>query len=309
MEEHKRYPIKWDELKLYITLAGSDLSIRECEGVDAIIEVEDKGKVDIKFEANELSIKERAGNVGELVLNLPIGKRYSGKCATASGDIELKNILYSGTISSSSGDIKAKGLEGNIEIHSTSGDVDVEDVKLAGLSGSTVSGDFILSGRLALEDDAIIKTVSGDIELELQSSERLAIYSELMSGEVEMEGPYTLEWAESMRNYKTLTLKSVSGSINVKLSEDCKDVYIESRKLAKAFGIGIASKIFDKAIHKTVHKVVDEILNKVVPRMPRGVEITGSKVSSKQEGISQILKMLEQGDVTAEEARKLIDSL
>lgn len=54
-----------------------------------------------------------------------------------------------------------------------------------------------------------------------------------VSGDVDITGPHTREWKEEMKAYKRLELKSVSGSINVKLGEDAKNVYVESSKLAR----------------------------------------------------------------------------
>ncbi|MDD5529728.1 MAG: DUF4097 family beta strand repeat-containing protein [bacterium] len=330
MEEYKKYPVKKDSLSISIALASYDLSIEGCEGNEVIIETDDKETADkrltISMEGKELRITENSGisfgrYEGELVLRLPLKKQYSGGCKVASGDVEIKNVFYNGIIKSASGDIAIESLKGDIEIgttsgdielndiegnanvHSMSGDIEINDGTIHSLDIATTSGDISFCGKLLLEKDCFIKSVSGDIELDISNAENLLIESKTLSGDIEIEGDYSVS-KEDKNGYKHLSLITVSGDINVELGDDCKNVYATTVKARDSFhraGHGI----FDRMIHNGVHRTIDE----AVKRAPRGVEIVENEEPSRTEHISRILKMLEDGKVNAEQARELIDAL
>ena len=317
MEEYKRHPIKKNRLSLDISLASYDLSIKGCEGNELVIETDDKEKADkrlnIEFEEEEIRISEdrdwKRTKGGKLALKLPKDKNYSGKCSSASGNIDVENISYEGKISSASGNIELdtlknktymviktasgnieiKKIEGSLKIKSVSGNTRLEDVNLNKLQAKTVSGDFELSGKLSLEEDGSVKTVSGDIKLDIESENNLCIYLKTMGG-VDIKGHHP-EWKDEMKDWRSLVLKSLSGDVNTKLNEDLNNIYIESTKIMK-----------DLKMHGFFTG-----LDKFLSRIPRGVKV--AEGSSKEEHISRILNMLEKDKISAEEAKELIDSL
>jgi DUF4097 and DUF4098 domain-containing protein YvlB len=321
MEEYKRYTAEQDELKLYVKLARYDLSVEECEGSDVIVEVDDLERadkaLDVRFEENALKIVRKSGasnirNGGEIVLKMPVGKKCSGECKSASGDIEMAGISFSGSIDTASGDIELSSLKdgtdldlksasgdvsvreinGRIGAHSVSGNIEVEDSSLSGLISRTVSGDFTFSGKLLLGENAIVKTVSGDISIDCREAENLGIGVKTMSGEIEIDGSYSSEWNEEAEKGSKLSLKTVSGEISVDVGENAKNVCVQSKsaKGARAF------KMFGTADFKEMFS-----------HMPRGVKV--GQGESRGDQVSRILKMLEQEKVTAGEATELIDAL
>ncbi len=297
MEEYKRYTITGDKLKLGISLVSYDISIKGYKGDELVIEVDDRKKADknieIEFTEKELRIKEekslRWNKGGNLVLHLPKNGIYSGKYSSTSGDIEVRDIFYEGKIASVSGDIELKKIEGMAEIKSVSGDITLEEVNLSKISANKVSGNFDFSGKLSLSGDGGIKTVSGDIKLDIKSGDNLRFYLKTL-GDTDINGE-SIEWKEEMADWKSLTLKSVSGSINLTLDESLKDVYLKTSKGMKGFKMNTFSKW----------------LEVFLSHIPKGVQVQAG--TSKKEHISRILNMLEHGKIDAEEAKKLIDSL
>jgi DUF4097 and DUF4098 domain-containing protein YvlB len=321
MEEYKKYPLKEDGLKLYVKLVSYDLSIEECEGSDVVVEVDDLERankaLDVRFEENVLTVEQKTGvsNIrsgGDIVMRMPAGKRCSGECKSASGDIEIAGISFSGSVDtasgdiglsslkdradlrlkSASGDISIREMDGKIGAHSVSGNVEVEDSSLSGLTSRTVSGDFTFSGKLLLGENAVVKTVSGDVSIDCREAENLGVSVKTMSGEIEVDGSYSSEWNEEAEKGSKLSLKTVSGEISVDIGENAKNVCVQS-KSAKGLG---AFKMFGTADFKEMFS-----------HMPKGVRV--GQGESREEQVSRILKMLEQEKVTAGEATELIDAL
>ncbi|MDD2890091.1 MAG: DUF4097 family beta strand repeat-containing protein [bacterium] len=329
MEEYKKYTVKKDALTISVALASYDLSIEGCKGDEVIIETDDKETADkrltISMEGKELKITENPGIScmceGELVLRLPLKKQYSGECKIASGDMGIKNVSYNGILKSASGDIAVESLKGNVEIntasgdielngiegnaniHSISGDVEINDGDMHSLDIATTSGDISFYGNLLLKKDSIIKTVSGDIELDISNAENLLIESQTLSGDIEIEGDYSVS-KENKNDCARLSLVTVSGDISTELGDGCKNIYVFTVKTRDSFRMA-EHGIFDKMVHNGVHRTICE----VVKRAPRGVEVVENEEPSRTEHISQILKMLEDGKVNAEQARELIDAL
>lgn len=69
-----------------------------------------------------------------------------------------------------------------LEVRTASGDPRVEDVKVAGLTAKTVSGDIHID-RAEIEKGGVIESVSGDIEAQ---SVRGSLSSKNVSGDIEM---------------------------------------------------------------------------------------------------------------------------
>lgn len=317
MEEYKRYSMEKDSLRLNISLASYDLSIKGHEGNELVIETDDTKKADkrlnIEFGGEEIGIREerdwKKTKSGKLALKLPKDKKYSGKCNSASGDIEVGGIFYKGKVSSASGnieldslkdkteievktasgDIETKHIDGKIETKSVSGNIVLKDVILNELQAKTVSGDFEFSGKLSLEKNGSVKTVSGDIRLDIESGNNLCIYLKTM-GDTNIKEQHQ-EWKDEMKDWKRLMLKSLSGNIDVKSKDDLKNIYIESTKVMKNIKM----------------KVISRGLEEFLSRIPRGVKV--KEDSSKEEHVSRILNMLESGKINAKEAKELIDSL
>jgi hypothetical protein len=341
MEEYKKYLIEGDKLQLHITLANYDLEIQGYDGNEIIIEVDDKEKAnkrfDIEFENDKLKIEQihKSWDIikgGRIILKMPDNKDYFGECKTQSGDMEIRDVGYRGRVYSASGDIElgsfkketelevkttsgdisVQKLNGKIEAHSVSGDIEAKNISLQKLRVKTVSGEFNFSGNLPLKEDAMIKTVSGDIGFDIQETENLAIHIKTVSGEIDIDGSYKRGSKKEVKNYRNLFIKSISGEVEIKLGKETKDVYVETTKFSKSFCFG-PGEFFDSSFFKGMSgmgKTMDgmgKMFSKMFSHFPKGVKCTEG--DSKDENISRILKMLEEGKISAKEAKELIDSL
>jgi hypothetical protein len=86
---------------------------------------------------------------------------------TASGDVTVSDIDAAATVGTISGDLFARKLRGNLALTTISG-----DIELSGLQGrisvESVSGD-IHGDTILLESSSNFKTVSGDIDIDLEN--------------------------------------------------------------------------------------------------------------------------------------------
>jgi len=80
---------------------------------------------------------------------------------TASGDIELSDILTDTRISTASGDINAENIKGALKVDMASGDLEAEDI--GSIVINSTSGDIFISKG---GGDAVISVTSGDVDLD-----------------------------------------------------------------------------------------------------------------------------------------------
>ncbi len=160
---------------------------KEAEELAAMIDVEvirENGL--IKLETRYPDKKRVSGNIFSLIfglgpnvrmdLEIRVPESLGISVVTASGDIELSDILMNTQISTSSGDVNIDNIEGRLTINVASGDIEAENIRdlvINSASGdisvrkvqgnaeiSVASGDVNLDG---ISGDIVISTSSGDI--------------------------------------------------------------------------------------------------------------------------------------------------
>ncbi len=94
----------------------------------------------------------------DLTIMIPESLKIS--LVTASGDVDISDIMSDAEISTASGDIDAENVKGFLKVNVASGDVDVKNT--AGLIIASASGDIT---AVDVDGDAIISITSGDIDL------------------------------------------------------------------------------------------------------------------------------------------------
>lgn len=162
----------------------------EMRGNTLFIKVEMPRNMDWRGERDEGS---------NLVVRLPqsVGLSVSG----VSMDVDVTDMLGGTQVTSVSGDLSARNLQGNIRLNTVSGDLVTR--QLAGdIALETVSGD--IDDRDASGTAVSYQSVSGDI---LAITGITKVNAQTVSGDVELD----LDTIES------LTLKNVSGDANVGL--------------------------------------------------------------------------------------------
>ena len=135
--------------------------------------------------------------------------------STASGDIDFRSDTSStpAELKSASGDISISHIErGGFAIETSSGDVIVKKVYTCAYKEITGSADELigLEERFGLGNDILIKTSSGDIEID--GARAVNMLLETTSGEIKLADVY---------NYVNLQAEAVSGDINAQNVVSC----------------------------------------------------------------------------------------
>lgn len=100
---------------------------------------------------------------------------------TTSGEVSVSNILLDSKIVTTSGDVKVDNVNG-VTIQTTSGDIELLSIN-DHLSISSVSGDIDI-GSINISKNSVIKTVSGDVEIDRSNS--IYVETNTVSGDVEI---------------------------------------------------------------------------------------------------------------------------
>lgn len=181
--------------------------------------------LEISGDANELSLvvrlpkKGRNGHDTVLELRVPAnarieletvsadvvvnGSKGTVKVNTVSGDIALALSSSEVSVQTVSGDVKLKAPSTNTRLNSVSGDLVLEGLS-GGLSLETVSGNVELHG-LGKFSDLKLKSVSGDLQLDVALTDSAQVGGQTLSGEITMIVPQALSG--------TALLKSFSGDV------------------------------------------------------------------------------------------------
>ena len=183
-------------------------------------------KLEISGDTNELNLivrlpkKARNGHDTVLELRVPANARIdletvsadvvvSGskgpvKVNTVSGDVALALGASDVSVQTVSGDVKLKAPSTHTRLNSISGDLDLEGLS-GQLSLETVSGNVELrrGGRFS---DLKLKSVSGDLRLDVALTDAAQVASQTLSGGITMIVPQALSG--------TALLKSFSGDVH-----------------------------------------------------------------------------------------------
>jgi hypothetical protein len=173
---------------------GDDVKITATKRVHAPNESAGRGALN----AIEIQVTDRAGVVsisagptrgrfssGEIdyIISVPTGTNLSLK--TVSGDVSVRNITGDLVVNSFSGDVVVGDARPRaIEIELVSGDVSLEKVDSERVHVKSVSGDIILTGKLAKTGRYDISTHSGDIQVIPEGNPGFDLEAATFSGDV-----------------------------------------------------------------------------------------------------------------------------
>ncbi|MEI6309705.1 MAG: DUF4097 family beta strand repeat-containing protein [bacterium] len=163
------------------------------------------GDVEIRKCSGEAALRSASGDMEIREYQGPIG------AATTSGDVRLEAVQGWVRLQTISGDVDAERTSGNLEVQTVSGDLSVQswygEMRLATVSGdlsgglfqcpriavSTVSGDLQLSLEPVAGGEYETKSTSGDINLRIPRTARLAVRVATLSGDVSNDLPLSRE--------------------------------------------------------------------------------------------------------------------
>jgi DUF4097 and DUF4098 domain-containing protein YvlB len=216
-----------------VTLEGSEkfLELTEVRQEGRRIVVELKGRKPFGL---TISIDDRSWSLGgRLRVRATVPHGSDAVFATASADMKLRGRVQSLEVKSASGDLVVRGeIERDATIKSVSGDVLLEtvggDLRFTSVSGDviaksvghsiegkTVSGDARISS--AREGKVTLQSVSGDLEVGVETGTNLDVDAGSVSGELSSEVPLGSEPGSADGSGPTLVVrgKTVSGDFRV----------------------------------------------------------------------------------------------
>ncbi|MBO4367767.1 MAG: DUF4097 family beta strand repeat protein [Clostridia bacterium] len=141
------------------------------------------GDIEIGIRMDEIVLRTASGDC-----DVDIGSAFSAPCslqaASASGDMDVSGAYADAVLGTTSGDIGFDGAAGDLKLKSVSGDIHAE-AEARSISAHAVSGDIEISVDGAKEAELDLKTVSGDISLEVaDGGEGIAADIHTRSGDV-----------------------------------------------------------------------------------------------------------------------------
>jgi DUF4097 and DUF4098 domain-containing protein YvlB len=182
----------WDRNELHLTGTLSE----EVEKLE-ITGNESRLKIEVK-------LPRRTRNVDDTTLRLRVPAGISLEAQGVSADIKVRGLKGDVETSTVSGDVELDVQSRNVEARSVSGEVTVDapaamtrvesvsgDVTVRGvkgeLRGETVSGDLEVRGLTARRVE--LKSVSGDLELDVELAVDAEVEAQTMSGDVRLQVP------------------------------------------------------------------------------------------------------------------------
>jgi hypothetical protein len=205
---------------------------------------------------------------------------------TVSGDVSLEQGAGSYGITTVSGDVVSRGLSGELALRTTSGDARITASRLTSFNLNTVSGDVIIESPLIAGQHYFAKTVSGDLHVLVPEGTGVTVQMKSVSGSVKSELPAEIIKA-GRRSWQgringggaTLEMQSVSGDLRI------------ARGMQATEGTEPAGD-----------QSADE------PREPSAAPEPSAPVAEDSEMLA-ILKALEAGDITLDEATSRLEAL
>jgi DUF4097 and DUF4098 domain-containing protein YvlB len=209
---------------------------RERESINVSVNyqlwIPDKAFVDLDSVSGEVTAEGIGGSarVNTVSGNIKLENVEKGvDCNSTSGDLVLKNVKGDVDANTTSGKISASQIIGSIHAVSVSGDIELSDVSEAKvIKASSVSGSIRYQGKIMPEGKYSLKTMSGQIVLDLPSDSSFELEADTFSGHIDSDFPIEISGKIVPREFPRefhavvnkgggyITLSSFSGSIGIK---------------------------------------------------------------------------------------------
>ncbi len=213
------------------------------------------------------------------------------KLKTISGDVTLANLSGPIKLGAVSGDIKGLKMSGVLDLNTVSGDVHLTESNFPSADGTTVSGDLILQTPIA-DGPYHFSSVSGSVRLLVPPETRCNVELNSVSGSIRSSLPasatrmgHGLKITQVQGGGTAVRLKSVSGGVSIETE-------------------GIPANPV-----KTKEYTSEEFVAPIPPIPPfPPIPPVQAPQSSTHETLStsEILQRIERGEMTVDEALKLM---
>ncbi|WP_299755313.1 DUF4097 family beta strand repeat-containing protein [uncultured Chloroflexus sp.] len=194
------------------------------------------GDVTLRQTAASGTISTMSGDViadgarGQLTINTTSGdldlRDYRGlvRVTTVSGDLTATGQLDDVRVQTTSGDVTLRGALGTIQITTVSGNVNIETAEPVRLEVSTTNGKISFTGRL-LAAPQQLNTISGDIDLTLQSLTNAHLVFSTVSGRINVPDPL----AAQVVNRRSLTMRIGEGGVDLNVTSTSGNITVRFR--------------------------------------------------------------------------------
>ncbi len=297
-------------LELEISLIKGGLEIIEMDREDVELSFSELRKntaeelFSISFQDDFLFVKERTwkktsmsptffGNNtnNDLVLKIPMGTQLLGSIATVSGDIRAASL---------SGSIKIKTISGQMEF----GRIESKKLKLQNIGGNLKIDTLI--GAISA------KVISGKCLIKNGRISRFAIGS--VSGDITVDADFDLNRESTIHTVSgdsTLNIRSFTGDYSIHISTLSGETAVKGDYPKEKVEIKKRMPFLKNHPFKTVMPAMKNFVSSFVKMADDdGIEVnTTTETGNDEPHIQQILQMLSDGKINAEEAEKLISAL
>jgi hypothetical protein len=209
------------------------------------------------------------------------------KLKTISGSMDLASLSGSLKLGAVSGDITGTRLAGVLDLNTVSGRVRLTDSSFPSADGSTVSGDLLLQTPVA-EGPYVFGSVSGSVKMVVPADTRCNVELNSVSGSIRSSLPATstsiahgMKMTQIQGGGASIRLKSVSGGVSIETE-------------------GVSPTTV------TVAEPMPQVMVPPVPPAPPAPPPPSPEVNSEQLSTSEILQRIERGELTVDEAIKLM---
>ncbi len=106
------------------------------------------------------------------------------EASSVSGDVEVESPATESRVSSVSGDVTVRRVRGELRCETVSGEINIQASELRSLEAKSVSGDLDLDIELARDAEIRAETLSGEVRMVLPSEPEGRVRVETYSGEI-----------------------------------------------------------------------------------------------------------------------------
>ena len=206
---------------------------------------------------------------------------------TVSGDIELAELNGPIKLNAVSGDVNGSKLVGTLNLETVSGNARLADSNFPSTDANTVSGDLVIQTSLA-EGPYHFNSVSGDVHVVVPADTRCTAKISSVSGSIRSSLPST---ATRLSNGSKAT-EIQGGGTKVRLSSVSGDLSIETEG-APATAVPVVPATPEAPIPP-------------VPPIPSIPPIPPAAPIQPALSTAEILQLIERGEMTVDEALKLM---
>lgn len=191
-----------------IILASGDIEFKNLLKFEDLNIFTASGDINIdNLEGKKYNINTTSGDTTINTLNCE-----DGNLKSVSGEIIINTATSNEVeIETTSGDIEIKNLQGKVKTKTISGEVEIDNIQ-GYIEGTTTSGDIQIN-KFLVSNDSRIHTVSGEVEIYLDSTSNVNIDTKTTSGDVNFpNGRNTI----GVEPYNKLYIETTSGDIIVR---------------------------------------------------------------------------------------------